>query len=419
MVLSDDIETFGDQLNALTSDYKLFYSSLRMLKGENVNSSLIQKSEEYLKNGSSRFERIKKAYEGFSRQINQICENYVSEVNKIEKEEINEVEGLRNDFEKMKNELMKRNEGIENVSLQEAPSFVYRGDSRSKMDVDLVKKYPCSYVYKEYMNGERTAKGDVFINCDSANDKLIVKYMNDDKSLIDDMKKMNTEKRGKLIDDMSFLELPIKRDIIKQICRNEDNEMMEAWRERRIVVVNGQNINDFNILLKKYNLFDFRFNNECLKNIHYYKQNNTFYINVSMKYYDVIEDYLKNGKKLNEELIKRYNNGNDDELMNEMKMIGIEVNERERKKISECFYQLLFVNKSRIIVNNEYNKYLKEWCGDYKWTLQYRASEHGYTAESFHNHCDYTEPTLILIKSSGGWIFGGYTTRSWDGECIL
>ena len=115
-MLSDDIESFGDQLNDLTSDYKLLYSSLRRLKGENDQSSLIQKSEEYLKNGNSRLERIKMAYDGFSSQINQICENYVSEVNKIEKEEINEVEGLRDDFERMKNELMNKNEEMNSRS---------------------------------------------------------------------------------------------------------------------------------------------------------------------------------------------------------------------------------------------------------------------------------------------------------------
>ena len=421
-MLSDDIESFGDQLNDLTSDYKLLYSSLRRLKGENVKSSLIQKSEEYLKNGNSRLERIKSAYDGFSSQINQICENYVSEVNKIEKEEINEVEGLRNDFEKMKNELMNKNKELNSRSLynEREPLFVYRENSISKMDVDLVKRYPGSYVYREYMNGERTTDGNVFIDIDSVNDELIVKYMNDDESLIDELKKLNTKKRGKLIDEMSFLELPIKKDIIKEIGRNEDNEMMEAWTDRRVVMVNGRNVNDFNILLKKYKLFDSLFNNEYLNNIHYYKPNNTFYIDVKMKYCDVIEDYLKNGKKINEELVKRYyyDNGNEDELMNEMKMIGIELTKKEKEEIRGCFFQPSNCLLNTQIVENEYDKCLQKWVGDYKWRLIYRASEHEYTAKSFHECCDDKGPTLIVIKSSGGWIFGGYTTRSWSGDGI-
>ena len=66
------------------------------------------------------------------------------------------------------------------------------------------------------------------------------------------------------------------------------------------------------------------------------------------------------------------------------------------------------------IVSQKYDSKLRKWLGnDYKWRLIYRASEHGYTAESFHKYCDDKGPTLIVIKSSGGWIFGGYTTQSW------
>ena len=50
--------------------------------------------------------------------------------------------------------------------------------------------------------------------------------------------------------------------------------------------------------------------------------------------------------------------------------------------------------------------------------LIYRASEHNYTANSFHKCCDDKGPTLIVVKSSEGWIFGGYTTQSWSGKCI-
>ena len=33
-------------------------------------------------------------------------------------------------------------------------------------------------------------------------------------------------------------------------------------------------------------------------------------------------------------------------------------------------------------------------------------------------HCDDKKPTLVVIKSSGGWIFGRYTTQSWSGRGI-
>ncbi len=71
------------------------------------------------------------------------------------------------------------------------------------------------------------------------------------------------------------------------------------------------------------------------------------------------------------------------------------------------------------IVNKEYDEKLREWLGnDFKWKLIYRASEHGYTSMSFHKYCNDKGPTLIVIKSSGGWIFGGYTSQSWNGYGI-
>ena len=74
--------------------------------------------------------------------------------------------------------------------------------------------------------------------------------------------------------------------------------------------------------------------------------------------------------------------------------------------------------KESIINEQQYDSYLREWIGDSQWKLLYRASENEYSAKSFHNHCDNISPTFILIKSKGGWIFGGYTTQSWVGDGI-
>ena len=110
MVLYADIESFSEILNDRLCDYKIFYNNLRSLKGRNVNLSLIQRSQDYLNNEYSRIERVKKVYDKFSSVFNQICENYLNEVNSIEEEEKNEVEGLKNDFKDMKNEFKMKNE---------------------------------------------------------------------------------------------------------------------------------------------------------------------------------------------------------------------------------------------------------------------------------------------------------------------
>jgi hypothetical protein len=44
----------------------------------------------------------------------------------------------------------------------------------------------------------------------------------------------------------------------------------------------------------------------------------------------------------------------------------------------------------------------------------YKATEHGFAIDKFHSLCDEKGPTLSLIKTVSGNIFGGYTTMSWD-----
>ena len=110
---------------------------------------------------------------------------------------------------------------------------------------------------------------------------------------------------------------------------------------------------------------------------------------------------------------------NEDEIRDDLNLIQCKDN-TIRLKISQYFMK----NPSEYlpntqIVDKQYDQYLRDWCGDYDWKLRYRASEHNYSAKSFHECCDDKGPTLIIIKSSGGWIFGGYTTQSWSGHSIL
>jgi len=49
-----------------------------------------------------------------------------------------------------------------------------------------------------------------------------------------------------------------------------------------------------------------------------------------------------------------------------------------------------------------------------KWTLIYRASRDGFKADNFHSKCDDKPKTLVIIKSTNGNVFGGYTEQSWS-----
>ena len=133
------------------------------------------------------------------------------------------------------------------------------------------------------------------------------------------------------------------------------------------------------------------------------------------KYPDIIWNYIET-KDITEDSLKQFDD--DVELLRDLDVIHCK-DSAIRLKISRYYLK----NPSNLLVgtqlvNNQYDVKLREWLGDYNWRLLYRASEHGYTAKSFHEYCNDKEPTLVIIKSSGGWIFGGYTTQSWSGNSI-
>ncbi len=118
-------------------------------------------------------------------------------------------------------------------------------------------------------------------------------------------------------------------------------------------------------------------------------------------------------KDITEESLQQFDD--DTELLNDLNDIHCEDNDI-RLKISHYYFK----NPSEFlpntqIVSQQYDFYLRVWLGNYyKWKLIYRTSDHGYTAESFHDYCDDKGPTIVIIKSDGGWIFGGYTTQPWS-----
>ena len=129
------------------------------------------------------------------------------------------------------------------------------------------------------------------------------------------------------------------------------------------------------------------------------------------KHPDVIWSYVQT-QDISRDSLKHVED--DTELLHDFDIIS-GTNRAIRLKISQyCLKNPSELLPETQLVNQQYDAKLREWLGDdYKWKLLYRASEHGYSAESFHEYCDDKGPTLIVIKSSGGWIFGGYTTQSW------
>jgi hypothetical protein len=48
------------------------------------------------------------------------------------------------------------------------------------------------------------------------------------------------------------------------------------------------------------------------------------------------------------------------------------------------------------------------------WTLLYRGSRDGFRSSHFHEKCDNQQNILILIETTKGFIFGGFTLIAWE-----
>ena len=72
------------------------------------------------------------------------------------------------------------------------------------------------------------------------------------------------------------------------------------------------------------------------------------------------------------------------------------------------------LGSSLIVKNETHRSALQTWLPpNTTCSLLYRASTDGYTPKHFHRCCDNKGPTLVVIKS-GEYIFGGYTSKSWE-----
>ena len=76
--------------------------------------------------------------------------------------------------------------------------------------------------------------------------------------------------------------------------------------------------------------------------------------------------------------------------------------------------------ESEILTSFEHQQSLKGWLPtdlEDKWRLLFRASRDGFASQSFHSKCDNKGPTVTVVKS-GGYIFGGFTEKSWTSKNI-
>ena len=123
-------------------------------------------------------------------------------------------------------------------------------------------------------------------------------------------------------------------------------------------------------------------------------------------------------KELNVEKKEENKNNNEDEKKEDKNKDKEE--EKEDKKtdqIEPLNPELVSRIKSKIILEYKHLELLDKWFGKkLKYNLLYRASEENYSSEIFHKKVDKNKNTIIFIKDINNFIYGGFTTKTWDGN---
>jgi hypothetical protein len=141
----------------------------------------------------------------------------------------------------------------------------------------------------------------------------------------------------------------------------------------------------------------------------------SIFIDRDGKYFDCILNYLRTSKLFidDTDLIFRRKLIVEAEFYNIRSLISLlTINDTKlQKSISE---QKEFYSDTRILSVQRQEQLNKLYGNnEQRWKLIYRASQHGFTADQFHKHCDNYGPTITVIRSLTGFIFGGFTAIPW------
>ena len=368
----------ANKLNASKMLDELVADSLGCLryikKNEDLNISMIKKDDVGLK-------RVKVASDSGLELMEEELKSQEEELKKMD------VNGLVEKFEKM--------------NVNGSKTYVIRNTSDHEISNEVVLRYIGSMIYDNLIDLDSRDGNKVDTGYPLKYFGEIVKYMKNEY----DIKKLNGVEFDEFCRELISLNIPLRSDITKRFF-SQFSEYGDRWKNCCLIV----NEKKYKLMVNymKLKLGDLQYNSE--RDRYEIIRNTT--IPSANEILTDFENYLKAPSKYvkNEEL----------KICNIMKLfseIGIDTS-NEIVKQYLLNYTSFYCFGSNILVNKEYDDKLREWNGDYNWKLIYRASEHEYTASSFHECCNDKGPTLIVIKSSGGWIFGGYTTQSWSGDGI-
>ena len=365
----------ANKLNASKMLDELVADSLGCLryikKNEDLNISMIKKDDVGLK-------RVKVASDSGLELMEEELKSQEEELKKMD------VNGLEEKFEKM--------------NVNSSKTYVIEDKSEHEISNELALKYIGSWFYDNLIDLDSRDGNKIDTGYPLKYFGEIVKYMKNEY----DIDELNGVEFVDFCRELMSLNIPLRSDIFKRFF-SQFKEYGTSWKNRCVVV----NENEYKMIFDcmKLRLSEFKYNVETDK-IEYV---------VDGKYEPIIQsfsNYLQDKSKADE-----LRASIDRKLLNSfIDEYPLDMNNQDVKDFFFPIYSPFL--KESIINEGQYDDKLREWCGDYKWKLIYRAPENGHSARTFHGYCDDKGPTLIVIKSSGGWIFGGYTTQSWSKDGI-
>ena len=261
-------------------------------------------------------------------------------------------------------------------------------------------------------------KNNELINNEKNNDKM--KIMNSEI----DIKIKNIENKSKEIINIKIQD--IKKEIYsvlnkindrgKEDYKDLNNKILISRNElvKSIDSKNNKIIKDNQIYLEKMNYFEIK-----IKNI----DNKIKQIDNKLEIKNKNTDIISNNNLNNSYIIPNtknilYSNNNSNDENDNQKNKSFNYSSNIKGKINEKIVEI-----DSNILNNEYKsadfilfskiREIYNYNRFIKYTLIYRVTKDGDSAKNFHLKCDFIGPNIIIVKTKKGYIFGGFTTKSW------
>ncbi|KAK8793400.1 hypothetical protein WA158_004759 [Blastocystis sp. Blastoise] len=273
-----------------------------------------------------------------------------------------------------------------------------------------------SYILEQYNDDCRTTDGSIYMDY-TGSDALAYYLLDCVNGKQIDFSNHDYHDQLEFIDLFEFCGLPLPASLTVARERRSITSKQYVIGDDVHFLVNNQNAP----LLCKYMKSNDLWDNYVMKYkngfVDYNSDDDILYINKEYKYIDYIYQYIKNNIiNIPKDSIQTI-----DKTLLESEMFDL-FGEKGKSLVQEeiSFKTRSFLN-SNIIETKIMETPLIQWLGcEKKWKLLYRASDHDYSVQKFHELCDNKGETVTLVKHIGHNkcinIFGGYTDQSWDCE---